>query len=287
MAIRRIRHIGVVTADLGEALEVWHRRIGLPLAPENPAWPRWDAVEAVSLAIGESRIELGRPTSPSSEAGRYLEAWGPGIHHLCLYSDDLEGDLARMGSAGVGAVALHRAGRARVALVPPEANLGVALALWQEEGDPTPARGGTPLFTYLHHFGWALPWSLRDPFLRLVEAYGLQVDQARTPLPDGRYVESDNVRNIDVLVGESRLEANFPLDDVSGTARYLARRGGPAPHHVCLYTPDMESAVAHLASRGLRQIGSLEPVRPGDEVRVAFFHPRSVGGVLLELWQDL
>ncbi|MCL4839765.1 MAG: VOC family protein, partial [Thermoanaerobaculia bacterium] len=60
-----------------------------------------EGVRVAMIHCGESRIELLEPTTPDSPIARYLEKRGPGIHHLCLASDDVRGDDAALRGAGV------------------------------------------------------------------------------------------------------------------------------------------------------------------------------------------
>ncbi len=73
-----------------------------------------------------------------------------------------------------------------------------------------------------------------------------------------------------------------PTGPESTVARFLERRG-PGLHHIAYRTPDIRAEIARLAAEGLELIDS-EP-RAGAHGLVAFIHPRSTGGVLVELVQ--
>jgi methylmalonyl-CoA/ethylmalonyl-CoA epimerase len=84
-------------------------------------------------------------------------------------------------------------------------------------------------------------------------------------------------------VGESRLELLEPTEPDSPIGKFLARRG-EGMHHVCLQVADVAAEVARLRSAGVRMID--EAPRPGaGGCLVAFVHPTSAGGVLVELSQ--
>ena len=84
-----------------------------------------------------------------------------------------------------------------------------------------------------------------------------------------------------IPVGESELELVQPTTDDSGMARYLKKRG-PGIHHICFEVDDLDACLAQLKEKGVRLINP-EPV-PGAEGKiVAFIHPESTGGVLVEL----
>lgn len=79
------------------------------------------------------------------------------------------------------------------------------------------------------------------------------------------------------------LELLEPRGAEGPVARFLERRG-PGLHHVALRVPDIEAALSRFQAEGVRVVD--ETPRPGARGhRVAFLHPRSTGGVLVELVQ--
>jgi methylmalonyl-CoA epimerase len=96
-------------------------------------------------------------------------------------------------------------------------------------------------------------------------------------------VASQRVRAHFLQAGSAALELLEATTPDSTIARYLAKRG-PGMHHVALRVDDIRAALAHLKARGVRLID--EEPRPGAEhALVAFVHPSSVHGVLVELKQ--
>lgn len=94
-------------------------------------------------------------------------------------------------------------------------------------------------------------------------------------------VESEGVRVAFFGSGPGRIELLEPLGVESPIARHLARRG-PGVHHVCLAVPDLEGALTRVEEEGWSPIPP--PIRTGSEgARIAFLHPRTTGGILLEL----
>jgi methylmalonyl-CoA/ethylmalonyl-CoA epimerase len=81
-------------------------------------------------------------------------------------------------------------------------------------------------------------------------------------------------------VGEVKIELVAPTDDTTGTARFLAAKG-EGFHHVCFEVPDIQASLDKLAALGLTLI-DVTP-RKGGEGPVAFVHPKSCHGVLVEL----
>ena len=85
-------------------------------------------------------------------------------------------------------------------------------------------------------------------------------------------------------LGNARIELVQPTSPESGVAKYLAKRG-PGMHHLCLEAPDLDSVLDNLRARGCELIN--DQPRFGPDRRYAFVHPKSTGGVLLELYERL
>lgn len=97
-------------------------------------------------------------------------------------------------------------------------------------------------------------------------------------------VESQGVEIVFVGTGEGRLELLAPTRDDSPVAKFLAKRG-PGMHHLCYRVPDITAALEELSAAGYELIDR-EPRTGGHGHRVAFLHPRSTGGVLIELLES-
>lgn len=97
-------------------------------------------------------------------------------------------------------------------------------------------------------------------------------------------VEDQRVRVAMLPLGESRIELLEPTSDDSPISKFLEKRGGGI-HHIAVEVEDIDAALAKLKSHGARLID--ESPRIGAEgCLVAFVHPGSTGGVLLELVQN-
>lgn len=96
-------------------------------------------------------------------------------------------------------------------------------------------------------------------------------------------VESQGVEVVFIGTGDARVELLAPTRDDSPLARFLQKRG-PGLHHVCYRVPDIAAALAEAAAAGIELID--RTARPGAYGHlVAFLHPRSADGVLIELTQ--
>jgi methylmalonyl-CoA/ethylmalonyl-CoA epimerase len=79
----------------------------------------------------------------------------------------------------------------------------------------------------------------------------------------------------------TQIELIHPTTDDSALAKSIAKRG-PGIHHICFRTDDIESDMARLKAKGYRFTS--EAPRPGAHgTRQVFIHPKSAGGVLIEL----
>lgn len=84
--------------------------------------------------------------------------------------------------------------------------------------------------------------------------------------------------------GDSEVELVKPTVDDSGVAKFIAERGGGI-HHLCMEVDDIEGMLAMLKEKGVRLIDEVARELPGR--KMAFIHPKSTGGVLLELYEVL
>jgi methylmalonyl-CoA epimerase len=94
-------------------------------------------------------------------------------------------------------------------------------------------------------------------------------------------VESQGVEVVFVGSGVGRLELLAPTRPDSPVARFLERRG-PGMHHLCYRVPDLVAALARYREAGYELIDEA-PRTGAHQHRVAFLHPRSTAGVLIEL----
>ena len=117
----------------------------------------------------------------------------------------------------------------------------------------------------------------------LGEALAFYRDALGLDISPPEEVVSQGVRVHFVKAGEAALELLEATADGSPIARFVARRG-PGLHHISLRVPDLDAALAELKRRGVRLIDAAP--RPGAHgTRVAFIHPSSAHGVLVELSQ--
>jgi methylmalonyl-CoA epimerase len=112
------------------------------------------------------------------------------------------------------------------------------------------------------------------------DSLALYRDLLGLPLETIMDIPSDRVRIAFLGVGESKMELVQPTDDTTGVARFLANKG-EGFHHVCFEVSNLAEELTRLGIDGVELIDSAP--RRGAEGPVAFLHPRSCHGVLVEL----
>ncbi len=121
-----IHHVGIAVADLDAAVGTYVRLFGgaiehRDLVPDQ-------GVEAASVLVGSSRLELLVPLTEDTPVGRFLARRGPGVHHIAYEVDDIAAALADLAGAGVDLIdTVPRLGLfgLQVAFVHPDAVHGV------------------------------------------------------------------------------------------------------------------------------------------------------------------
>jgi methylmalonyl-CoA epimerase len=130
VSVRGIHHLGIAVADLGAAVESYERLFGARV--EHRETIPDQGVEAVSLRVGDGRVELLAPLAPDTPVGRFLLRRGPGMHHVAFAVDDVGRELERLLAEGTELIDQHPRRGAfglQVAFVHPDATGGVLAEL--------------------------------------------------------------------------------------------------------------------------------------------------------------
>ena len=131
------------------------------------------------------------------------------------------------------------------------------------------------MYSKIDHVGIAVK-SLSEALRVYSEAMGLRVDRIEDVPEQGTRVSI-------LPIGESRLELLEPAGADSPVARFLTKRG-EGLHHICLRVENIAQEINKLLAAGVRMIDQT-PRRGADGCLVAFVHPASARGVLIELSQ--
>lgn len=118
----------------------------------------------------------------------------------------------------------------------------------------------------------------------LDEALNFYRDALGLEMTERREAPEEGVEIAFLPAGEGEIELLRPLDEESGVARFLAKRG-EGLHHICLAVDDIEAAMKRLRAAGAELLSD-EPRRHADGTRYVFIHPKSAHGVLLELYEE-
>ena len=110
---------------------------------------------------------------------------------------------------------------------------------------------------------------------RAYEALGFRIEAEHD-------VPTEKVKTAFLAVGESHLELLEPSDPSSVIAKFLEKRSGL--HHICVLVDDIEKSMAEMKAAGAQLLDETPRIGAGG-CRVAFIHPKSAAGVLLELKQ--
>lgn len=97
-------------------------------------------------------------------------------------------------------------------------------------------------------------------------------------------VPSEGIRTSFFRMGDSKIELLEALSEDSPIAKFLEKRGEGA-HHIAFAVDDIQAEVKRLKAEGFTVLNE-EPKRGADNMLVVFLHPKSSGGVLVELCQE-
>jgi methylmalonyl-CoA/ethylmalonyl-CoA epimerase len=130
--IGKLNHVAVVTADIDSALVFWRDALGL--TPTGVKDVPQQKSKIAFLPVGESEIELVQPTDAESGTAKYLAKHGPGLHHVCLETPDLDGAVARLKEKGIRLTSeapLTGADGRRMIFIHPQSTGGVLVELYE------------------------------------------------------------------------------------------------------------------------------------------------------------
>lgn len=130
--IKQINHVAIVVEDMEKSLGFWRDALGLELHElrDVPA----EASQVAFLPVAGSEIELVQPTTDDSGIAKYLAKRGPGMHHVCLEVDDIEGMMTAL--KGKGVILINEEARVatdgkKYAFIHPKSTGGVLVELYQ------------------------------------------------------------------------------------------------------------------------------------------------------------
>lgn len=129
--LKKINHVAIVVADIEESLKFWRDALGIELSHIEDV-PSQKA-QVAFLPLGDSEVELVKPTTDDSGAAKFLAERGGGMHHLCFETDDVAAMLANLKAKGVRLIneePIVLPGR-KMAFVHPKSTGGVLVELYE------------------------------------------------------------------------------------------------------------------------------------------------------------
>ena len=99
MQAKGIHHLGVAVEDLDEAVDTYRRLFGAEVEHRDTVTAQ--GVEAASVRVGESRVELLASLGDETPVGKFLASRGPGMHHVAYEVSDLQRELEGLAEQGV------------------------------------------------------------------------------------------------------------------------------------------------------------------------------------------
>lgn len=130
--IKAVNHVAVVVEDMENSLLFWRDALGIPLHElrDVPA----EQSQVAFLPVAGAEVELVMPTSDDSGIAKYLAKRGPGMHHICLEVDDIDGMLTQLKQKDIRLINEEprtAADGKKYAFIHPQSTGGVLVELYQ------------------------------------------------------------------------------------------------------------------------------------------------------------
>jgi len=130
--IKAVNHVAVVVEDMEKSLSFWRDALGIHLHElrDVPV----EKSQVAFLPVAGAEVELVMPTTDDSGIAKYLAKRGPGMHHLCLEVDDIEGMMSQLKAKNIRLINEEprtTSDGKKYAFIHPEATGGVLVELYQ------------------------------------------------------------------------------------------------------------------------------------------------------------
>ena len=125
----KIDHIAIAVNDVEASAKVYQKALGIDEIEFETV--ESEGVKVAIIPMENGRIELIQPTNDDSPIKKFLEKKGPGLHHMALETDNIEGEVERMEGCGVQFLGKVRPGSAgtKVTFIHPKSLEGVLAEL--------------------------------------------------------------------------------------------------------------------------------------------------------------
>ena len=130
--VKQVNHVAVVVDDMEKALSFWRDALGMELHElrDVPV----EKSQVAFLPLPGSEVELVKPTTDDSGIAKYLAKRGPGMHHICLEVDDINGMMEQLRLRNIRLINEEprtAADGKKYAFIHPESTAGVLVELYQ------------------------------------------------------------------------------------------------------------------------------------------------------------
>lgn len=125
----KIDHIAIAVNDVEESAKVYQQALGVDNVEFETV--ETEGVKVAIIHLENGRVELMQPTNDSSPIKKFLDKKGPGLHHMALETDNIEGEVERMEACGIQFLGQIRPGSAgtKVTFIHPKSLHGVLAEL--------------------------------------------------------------------------------------------------------------------------------------------------------------
>ena len=125
----KIDHIAIAVNDVEESAKIYKEALGVDEIEYETV--ETEGVKVAIIHLENGRIELMQPTNDASPIKKFLDKKGPGLHHMALETDDIEGEVSRMEGCGIQFLGKIRPGSAgtKVTFIHPKSLNGVLAEL--------------------------------------------------------------------------------------------------------------------------------------------------------------
>ncbi len=125
----KIDHIAIAVNDVEASAKVYQKALGIDKIEFETV--ESEGVKVAIIPMENGRIELMQPTKDDSPIKKFLDKKGPGLHHMALETDDIDGEVERMEGCGVQFLGKVRPGSAgtKVTFIHPKSLEGVLAEL--------------------------------------------------------------------------------------------------------------------------------------------------------------
>ncbi|MBT4674966.1 MAG: methylmalonyl-CoA epimerase [Thaumarchaeota archaeon] len=125
----KIDHIAIAVTDVEASAKVYQKALGIDEIEFETV--ESEGVKVAIISMENGRIELMQPTKDDSPIKKFLDKKGPGLHHMALETDNIEGEVERMEGCGVQFLGKVRPGSAgtKVTFIHPKSLEGVLTEL--------------------------------------------------------------------------------------------------------------------------------------------------------------